>query len=203
MKINVDLDKIVTERIKKNKKGFTLIELIVSVVLIGLVLTMIYSFFNTSNNLFKFNERRSDAQAQLRSIMDGLKNDVKTSSHVAIMPDVSTAITKAGSLHLSNYRIFYADTVDGSNYTILKRTSGSTEVAYANLPLKSLTITFSYDDQVATHIHMLHVSISTSEGYSLSADLIAPNPGVNIYGESNVSNPSGYSGQVLLIETAS
>lgn len=68
----------------KSKSGFTLIELMVSIVLLAILIIMFYSFILTSGSFFNENSVRTDAQAQCRLISAGLKKDISTASFLEL-----------------------------------------------------------------------------------------------------------------------
>ncbi|MBU3216749.1 prepilin-type N-terminal cleavage/methylation domain-containing protein [Clostridium estertheticum] len=158
-------NKVNIKEVAKIKRGFTLIELMISIALVSLVLVAAYSFLGTTNKFFNVNSKRADAQSQLRLIMDGLKKEVGTSSIVKITsnPSVTPGSTE---------RMFYSGTTSGSSCTLLLKTTGGIASAFGNMQLKSFSITFS--TSVATP-KMLTVTMSTSEGYSLTGTILAPN----------------------------
>lgn len=158
-------NKVKIKGVPKNKRGFTLIELMISLALVSLVLTAAYSFLGTTNKFFNVNIKRSDAQSQLRLIMDGLKKEVETSSSVNISSNSSVTPS-------STERMFYSGTTSGSSYTLLLKTTGGTTPAFGDMQLKSFSITFSTSIAAPK---MLTVTMSTSEGYSLTGTILSPN----------------------------
>jgi prepilin-type N-terminal cleavage/methylation domain-containing protein len=49
-----------------NNKGFTLVELMVIVVLIGIVLSIVYNMMTTGNRIFAQGDAKADVQSSLR-----------------------------------------------------------------------------------------------------------------------------------------
>jgi prepilin-type N-terminal cleavage/methylation domain-containing protein len=154
--------------IQRKKQGFTLIELLVSIALVAVILSMIYSVFSASNNFFGVNDRRADAQAQLRMVMAGLKKEVSTAGYVEI--------ADTSRIPLNNTEeVYYAGVTASNDYTLLHEVIGNTTVAFSNLPLKELQLTFSYS---SSKPKILQVSMTTSEGYDLSGEILSPNVAV-------------------------
>ncbi len=154
--------------IQSKKQGFTLIEVLVSFALLAIILSLIYSVLSASNNFFGVNDRRADAQAQLRMIMAGLKKEVSTAGYVEI---ADTSRIPLNSVE----EVYYAGVTASNDYTLLHEVVGNTTVAFSNLALKELQITFSYS---SSKPKILQVSMTTSEGYDLSGEILSPNVAV-------------------------
>ena len=74
-----------------NKRGFTLVELLVVALLLVLVVFTVFNFMITSGNLFNMNSAKADAQSQSRLIFQGIKTELSTAKTVEIV-DTSTQV---------------------------------------------------------------------------------------------------------------
>lgn len=116
-----------------NKRGVTLVEVMVSIALLLLIALMAYGFFGTSGNFFKMNTDKADAQAQSRLIFQGMKIDLG----VATYAEIGNAIVLDAAGEVGYY-------VQG-NYLYRKAYAVPEEpatVAFMNLPVENLMIGF-------------------------------------------------------------
>lgn len=82
-----------------NRKGFTLIELIIAILILGVVMTAIYTFFMFGNKMsVKGNEQytiQSDARLDINQII----SDVTYATEVTLLSTAPTASEKASSVY--------------------------------------------------------------------------------------------------------
>lgn len=69
---------------KKRKRGFTLIELIISLTLLVVVIIILYTVFNTSINIINFSNNKSTLQSECQSIEEKISRIGMQSSSIKI-----------------------------------------------------------------------------------------------------------------------
>lgn len=72
-------------RFKWNNKGFTLIELMVTVILIALVLTTVYGMVTAGNRIFAQGDAKADVQSSLRVSANFISDQIRYASNVQIL----------------------------------------------------------------------------------------------------------------------
>lgn len=82
--------------LNKNSKGFTLVEILVVMVIMGLVITSVYSLFISSKRTSTTSEEVVDVQQNLRVAMETLVADIRMAGF--LIPHGGTAITSAPDL---------------------------------------------------------------------------------------------------------
>ena len=73
----------------RNKKGFTLIEVIVVVMLIGLVISMAFSMLFFGYNVFGLTSTEFDVQSNIRLAMEEINTTVRSSKAMFAVPDAT------------------------------------------------------------------------------------------------------------------
>lgn len=76
----------------KMKKGFTLIEVIISLALIGIIGLMVSSLFSFSLKNYSIGVEQRDEQFDIRLAADIIADEVKTASHIGIFSDVDVNV---------------------------------------------------------------------------------------------------------------
>lgn len=103
--------------LKLNRNGFTLVELMIVVALSGVVLSAIYSLFQTQQRSYIIQEDVSEMQQEIRSAMEIMSRELRNAGHD---PQKSSG---AGFLAASPYSVqFSMDLTDDGS------TSGPNEV---------------------------------------------------------------------------
>ncbi len=81
-------------RIKlNNNKGFTLIELMVTVVLIALILTTVYGMMSAGNRIFAQGDAKADIQSSLRTSANFISDQIRYASNVKILDAPPASMT--------------------------------------------------------------------------------------------------------------
>jgi len=80
-----------------NNKGFTLIELMVTVLLIGLVLTTVYGMVTAGNRFFAQGDAKADIQSSLRVSANYISDQIRYASDVQILGSLPSAADMAAS----------------------------------------------------------------------------------------------------------
>lgn len=76
-------------KLKLNKKGFTLIELIVVIAIIGMVITTIMSLLFFGYNVYSMTSNDYELQSSVRLAMENLGNTIRESKAVFAVPDAT------------------------------------------------------------------------------------------------------------------
>jgi len=116
--------------IKNNQNGITLVELMVVIVLLIIILTIGYMYFDFGVQAFERGERRSIAQTTSRFTSDFIKTEVRFAKEIIINPN--TTINNDGSISTADgYRYIYLDDNPDSSYTdsiLFRDEEGNTRV---------------------------------------------------------------------------
>lgn len=67
--------------LKLNRNGFTLVELMIVVALSGVVLSAIYSLFQTQQRSYIIQEDVSEMQQEIRSAMEIMSRELRNAGH--------------------------------------------------------------------------------------------------------------------------
>lgn len=95
--------------LKKNRKGLTLLELIIGLAILTIVLTMIFSFFDFGNRTVLVGFSQNKAQADLRIASDYVKNTVRYATEVSLSSPETVSIEQTDS-----FDYIYFDYTSGS-----------------------------------------------------------------------------------------
>lgn len=111
-------------------RGFSLIELLVSIGLMGIVILIIFSIFLTSNKIFNKTTNQSSNQQDVRLVADYITREIRSAKIISINEnDVKKDNNKYYAL------IFKIDSNDNKKYLIKKSidtSTGSTEIKIGN-----------------------------------------------------------------------
>jgi prepilin-type N-terminal cleavage/methylation domain-containing protein len=86
------------------KKGFTLIEVLVAMTLTSIIVSMVLSLFFFGNQSYEMNNKQYDIQSEMRFTMDGLISEIRFATEVFIIPN-EQAMNEA--LYEEGYSYFY------------------------------------------------------------------------------------------------
>lgn len=140
--------------IKKNN-GFTLVELIISMAILGIVLTSIFSFFNFGNRIFNLGTKKSELQGDTRNAIDYVNRQISNATSLNIMP-ISNCLSEVGSPTTpSNYEYMY---IEGDKLYHYKNTGSVAKVVVENIDAANSgfekiyenTISFKIKSSIAT-----------------------------------------------------
>lgn len=88
----------------KNRRGFTLIELILTISLIGIVISLIFSLISYTQNNFNNQKVKSDNISNARYAMDYLTREIRKSHEISIKDNI---ITIDGDIYKIKNRQFF------------------------------------------------------------------------------------------------
>lgn len=179
----------------KMKKGFTLIEVIISIALIGIIGLMVSSLFSFSLKNYSIGVEQRDEQFDIRLAADIIADEVKTASHIGIFSDVDANVNvdADGDGDIDN-----SDKVNSTNGVVFR------VVGNRLVKEEGGAIRYQTDDILSSVIFQLHkddngtagdetddkyyleYTITGSGGYSLSTKLEL----LNIQGVCDSGEPS-------------
>jgi len=150
------------------KRGFTLVELLISFAILTLVLTIVFQFFNFSGNMFKKTDDLAAQQDQARLIIFGLRKDLGAAMNiVALARNNNNAPSMDG--YPENAVAVY---VDKDGRLARKYADDSIENIYSNTPVDGLKIEFS---TIESDKFVVHVTISVGNDELSSTDIYIRN----------------------------
>lgn len=145
-------------RFKKiNHKGITLVELLVVMVIMGLVITSVYSLFINSKRTSRTSEEVVDVQQNLRVAMETLVADIRMAGF--LLPDSTTAITSAPDIFGidDNDDGDFLDTDDsGALFTLQTPSSEKTYARVMNEDLSGTTVTLEIEADMLDQFETNH-----------------------------------------------
>lgn len=120
------------------RKGFTLVELIVSIVILSLVLGIIWSFFMYNLRLYNMSEANAQVQFQIRQASDHIQNELQFVSAISttdstlahqldraslvvdypLLTDVQFSLEAAATSYLVHIRLTGANDNPNSDYQL-------------------------------------------------------------------------------------
>lgn len=90
-----------------NKKGFTLIEVLVSITIFVIVLGVTATIILSSQNIFKGNANITLGQQVGESVMSFIKEEIKYSTALNIKQSKTVDLNYTNALYIENGRIYY------------------------------------------------------------------------------------------------
>ena len=147
----------------KNKKGLTLVELIIVMGLLVLVVFVAYSFFSASGNFFQKNSDKADAQAQSRLIFQALKIDIGVAKNIKILDREAGAAVQVVAGQVAYY------VVEANVFNKIDGNSGSGNL-FPGIPINGLSISFTPEGE-----NVLKVVIAATNLKPLETEFLAAN----------------------------
>lgn len=96
----------------KDNKGFTLMEMAVSLILLGIIVAAVYTFFNYGNKTFVKDNQQFDLQSAARLDMDKIISSIKFSDEIYITENKPTDLEKESStysyIYIENNTIYFS-----------------------------------------------------------------------------------------------
>lgn len=103
------------KKLFKNQSGFTLIELVIALILLGIVLSLAYTFFSFGISAFTQGEQRSIVQQSSRLTSRFIQNEIRYAMEIIIGPE--------GGVVEDNYRYIFLD--HGTNSIMFRDEHGN------------------------------------------------------------------------------
>ena len=170
----------------KSKKGFTLVELIITMGLLVLVVFVAYNFFSASGKFFQKNSDKADAQAQGRLIIQALKIDVGTAKNIKILDREAGAAVQvvAGEVAFYVDESYVFNKIDGNSGAINK---------FPGMPIEGLSVLFIPEGE-----NVLNVVMAATHLKPLDAEFLAAN--ITGFDPSGIT-ATGDTGDAIIITT--
>lgn len=102
----------------KNKHGFTLVELVVSLALLGMVIAVLFLMFSFENKTYLDSNKRAVIQSDVRLAIDFVLKESRFSTKLKIM-DVSTCESEITTYKPTDTPYNYIYVKDGSLYQMI------------------------------------------------------------------------------------
>ena len=153
------------ERLKpvRSSKGFTLLELIVSLAIAGIVLAMIFSLNLFGIRSFAVQDRQSSIQTDVRMAADAITREVRLANSVEMLSSVPGTFDP-------DYSYLYTQTANGVTSIILRDSSGARTVT----SYTEATLTFSTEAPSRT-LEFTISGILREQNFSLTSKVVPLN----------------------------
>lgn len=173
-------------------KGFTLVELLVTFVILIIVIGLAFNFFTASGNFFNKNSIQADAQAQSRLLFQGLKIEISGASSVLVAysnnpEEIKTFLPEGVGA--------FAFFVDG-NMLCKMDENGVIQKAFGSMPVEYLEVVYVPDIGNGDNPKIIKVIIDIDYSYHYETEILSPNTSIEIIPETSES------GNVLILTQA-
>lgn len=118
----------------KKTAGFTLVEILIVMVIMGLVMTSVYSLYISTQRTANTSEEVSDVQQNLRIALDTLVSDIRMAGF--LVPDQPAVLIAPDAVFVDTNRNGAIDTGEVGNF--LQITSRSSDMSYARVTSEEL-----------------------------------------------------------------
>lgn len=170
----------------KDNKGFTLLEMAVSLILLGIIFTAVYTFFNYGNITFVKDNQQYTIQSNTRFDMDKVILSIKYSDEIYLTENKPTDLEKENStysyIYIENDIIYFSiydnlsgereETVSKGTYllsdTYFSKDSDSTITLVIRLSSQYNSQTYNIDSQVEITNLNLKTPVSCVQGLATS-----------------------------------
>ena len=143
---------------RKSKRGFTLVEVIVSSVLVTMLLSMVFVSFIMGTRTYGAGKTQNNLQTELRIASDAIRNEIRYASDL----DVLTSFDPATALNTESYIYLAAD-----GQTLMLDKAGATAREIMSFGGSDITLAIEFTKDAATGSA---VSFSESISGSSAAD---------------------------------
>ncbi len=167
----------------QNKRGFTLVEIAVTLLILGIVTAAIMTVFGFTNQSFISTSVRYDTQVEARRLMEGLRNELGYATSVTLHYAKPTTLPDAASQKGYCYG-------SGSNLAVHRLANQRVNYYFNQVtqPINvSITFTPKAPDNSTNHkINVIQVTIS-SDVFTLASDIFVQNLGSSDFAYVNTS----------------
>jgi prepilin-type N-terminal cleavage/methylation domain-containing protein len=171
-------------KIRGFRKGFTMIEVLVSLMIFLIVLLAIYQLFDTSHATYASGTRKQDVQQQARLAMDEMVRGLRMAGYVpenfdidpvTLVPILGNDLTGTARIHVATTNAIAAfGSLEGGNQStvFLFCQSGNTLVKKVSLnTADAATYTCNNADVLADNVTLLRFTYFAADGTQLAGDL--------------------------------
>lgn len=152
-----------------NQHGFTVMELILSIVLTALVLMVGYYILSSSNLMLNKVSDRADIHESLNTVMTEIQNELRLAIDVKIASDLTDVTGTKVGLYMSSAN------AKGEKELLKKIGSASAKPATLVMPIPGLSMSLL---KVAGKNNVIQVNLTTTKGYSLQGQVVTANDDV-------------------------
>lgn len=160
-----------SEKMLRNKRGVTLIELIIVIAILGVILMAMYSMFFLELNTFSWSNQQFNIQSDVRLASNVLTKEIRYATSMEIIP-ADDCVTEIASGTVNDYIYIKAGAL---NFAIYDSASGTHKVrTYAGIYEAESTFTKVTDDTIK-------ITLAGMEGtkvFKLSSDILLRNFGI-------------------------
>lgn len=163
----------------ENQKGFTLIEMLIAVLLSGILVIVIYQFFDFQKKNYTLQDQLTEMQQNLRVGMDALSRDLRMGGYgvpSATSPSAIVKITSATNnsiAYLVNYSDVYSQlstTGTGTSLSVASRTGfKASDTIYVTDGTKWASATISSSYTSATGAGAITISPLSNPSYAVGS----------------------------------
>lgn len=107
--------------IGRNKSGFTLIEIIITMAIVGIFLAGVFSFFQYNLNIFNLGKDQSNVQSNIRAVSTTITEQVRYAAEVKILTATELNVVLANTIEAYVNYVYY----DAGHIHILNRSKHS------------------------------------------------------------------------------
>ncbi len=159
------------------KKGITLVELIIALALLTVILGMAYSFFSLGMTVFRKGAGQSDIQQNLRLTADIITREIRLASELQIIDPVTIPDTVS-----DEYRYVF---VNSANSIEFKNKDGSKK--FLDNGVNSMSVTLRFESMNSGKILGFALNASGENNYSIESEVYPLNLASPIAGNNNAA----------------
>lgn len=163
-------------RALKNKKGFTLVELIVSLGLVVMLGVVIFYLTNSTVSLYKRNTDTATIQDQSRIIVQGLKNEMRSASGVTVTDSPVSLSAGQAAYFVSGGMLCRQEYGDTATPTFSTQEYDTLQVTFSFVPAFASDPAFPSDVDPVT---VLHIAVSIEGRLREETDVFLLNSAVS------------------------
>lgn len=142
----------IINKIKKRKKAFTLVELIISIGILAFVVGTSYSLINSSSILVTRQVNATNAQNNIRTTVDWISKDLQAGEAFnSVLEDNILYSIKKGSNEVKYIREESGDIANSKVYKIIRKSNNDNFVLLENIPKEGF--------KIEKHENLYHVTI--------------------------------------------
>jgi prepilin-type N-terminal cleavage/methylation domain-containing protein len=162
----------------RNKRGLSLIELVIALALLSTVLAVGYSFYFFGTNAFASGESRSNMQRDLRQVSDMVTRNIRNASNINVVNSVTN----------DTYQYIYL-----SNKAIMHRQSDGNVRTLTDPHVETLSFTLVRLSNGENYLHFTMESTATvnNQDYDITSNVAL----------NNIRGHLGATGKVLRFST--
>ena len=150
------------------KRGITLIELIIVIAILGLVISLGFSFVIFGQNIFGKGSTQAEIQSELRLANDIVKNELRYATVIELLPSVGTVINGSSYIYIDGNRLIY-DKVDSAG-NITKR-----ELTGPNIINSTAAFALKKDTNDVNSINIILESKARDQQFAVTSEILLMN----------------------------